>query len=98
MAESNPPVVREVKISHKEGFHTRPVMKFVDLAQSFSSIIRVHTTVNTREVVNGKSAMDLMLLGATCGTTLRIEATGPDALQAVQALVTLIQDRFGLDS
>ncbi len=98
MADPYEPVVRVVTMIHKEGFHTRPVMKFVDLAQRFVSEIRVVSLKNRRQVVNGKSAMELMLLGATHGTRLRIEATGPDAGEAADALVTLVANRFDLDS
>ena len=91
-------VLREVRITHAQGMHTRPVMKFVDLAQKFVSEVRVSSLRNTAEIVNGKSAMELMLLGATCGTTLRIQAIGSDAPQAVDALVALVVNRFDIDS
>lgn len=97
MAESPESVVREVTITHKDGFHTRPVMTFVDLAQRFQSQVRVVSLANPDEQVDGKSAMELMLLGATTGTTLRIEATGSDAHSAVEALVGLVQRCFDLE-
>lgn len=98
MAESHEPVVREVTIVNPEGFHTRPIMKFVDLAQRFVSEIRVTSLKNEQEVVNGKSAMELMLLGATSGTTLRLQAIGADAESAVDALVALVSNRFEIDA
>ncbi len=96
VVDSPQPVVRDVTINHKEGLHTRPVMKFVDLAQQFTSEIRVTSLEKVNEMVNGKSAMELMLLGATCGTCLRIQAVGPDAKEAVQGLVELVKNRFGI--
>ncbi|MEE9294471.1 MAG: HPr family phosphocarrier protein [Phycisphaerae bacterium] len=96
MAESAESVVREVTIAHHEGFHTRPVMTFVDLAQRFDAKVRVVSLNKPDEVVNGKSAMELMLLGATEGTTLRIEATGRDAHEAVEALVGLVDRCFDI--
>lgn len=94
MAGSYEPLAREVTIVNKEGFHSRPVMKFVELAQKFASDIEVVSLKKQDETVDGKSAMELMLLGATKGTIIRISATGPDAQDAVTALVTLVNKRF----
>lgn len=90
------PLVREVTILNAEGFHTRPVMRFVDEAQRYQCDIRVTSADNPDEVVNGKSAMELMLLGATQGTKLRIHAEGADASQALDGLQKLVQNRFGI--
>lgn len=84
-------------MTHRQGFHTRPVMKFVDLAQRYASDISVVSLSKSDEVVNGKSAMELMLLGATQGTRLRIEASGPDADEAVESLAALVRNHFELD-
>ena len=98
MDDSLEPVVREVIILNREGFHSRPVMRFVDVAQRFDSDIRVTSLKNEDETVDGKSAMELMVLGATKGTTLRIAATGIDAGRAVEALVGLVRNRFGTEA
>lgn len=73
-------------------------MKFVDLAQTFKSDIMVQTTKNSATRVDGKSAMEMMLLGANRGTILRITATGPDAVIAADALVDLVNNRFGTET
>lgn len=73
-------------------------MRFVDVAQRFDSDIRVTSLKNEDETVDGKSAMELMVLGATKGTTLRIAATGIDAVRAVEALVELVRNRFGTEA
>lgn len=96
MSESSEKVVREVTIQNKEGLHTRPVMKFVDMAQTFQSDISVRSVAND-QVVNGKSAMELMLLCATHGTVLEVSATGSDAANAADALAKLVQAEFQLD-
>jgi phosphocarrier protein len=69
----------------------------VDLAQRFSSDVRVTALSDAGETVDGKSAMELMLLGATAGTTLRIEAAGPDAKAALEALVNLVKNSFDIN-
>lgn len=98
MVGSNETVVREAVILNREGFHTRPVMEFVKLAQGFISEIRVMSADRKeKEEVDGKSPMGLMLLEATSGTTIRISASGPDAEQATAALVGLVENRFGTE-
>jgi phosphotransferase system HPr (HPr) family protein len=73
-------------------------MKFVDVAQQFQADITVSSTKDTQKTVDGKSAMELMLLGATDGTTLRIVAIGSDAQNAVDDLVELVRTEFGLNT
>ncbi len=97
MGESQRQVVRDVTISNREGFHSRPVMKFVDVAQRFTADIQVVSLAKADETVDGKSAMELMLLGAVKGTRLRITALGSDAEQAADALVALVTDHFDID-
>ena len=97
MADSSQHVVRDVTISNREGFHSRPVMRFVDVAQRFVADIQVVSLAKEDETVNGKSAMELMLLGAVKGTRLRVTARGPDAEEAAAALVALVNDHFGID-
>ncbi len=85
---------REVKIRNSEGLHARPVMRFVDLACTFASDIRVTNVTRGSEAADGKSAMQMMLLEATQGSVLRIEAKGPDACEAVDALAALVDAHF----
>ena len=72
-------------------------MRFVDVAQRFVADIQVVSLAKLHETVDGKSAMELMLLGATHGTRLRVTAQGPDAEEAVNALVALVGDHFGIN-
>jgi phosphocarrier protein len=45
--------------------------------------------------VNGKSIMGVMMLAAECGASVLLRASGPDAEQAVAALETLVNNKFG---
>jgi len=72
-------------------------MRFVELAQRFSASIRVAADGLNTEVVDGKSAMELMLLGAPFETQLRICATGPDAEDALEKLVALVERQFDME-
>ena len=84
----------EVVISNRQGLHARPVLRFVDLAATFSSSIRVK---RDKQEVDGKSPMEMMLLVAPRGTVLRLTAQGKDANAAVAALAGLVNDKFGED-
>lgn len=82
---------RQVKITNDFGLHLGPAAKFVKLASRFQSDIRV--SHNGRQI-NGKSILDLTLLAADCGTLLDLEAQGPDAAEALDALATLVFLKF----
>lgn len=79
-----------VEIINADGLHMRPAMQFVDVANQFKSEIIVSNADNS---VDGKSIMQMSMLAATCGTKLKIEAQGPDAQQAVEALQELVEQK-----
>ena len=83
---------KEIKILNKLGMHARASAKFTQLASRYRS--DVWLTRNDRKV-NAKSIMGVMMLAANQGATLIIETTGEDEIEAMQALVQLIEDRFG---
>ncbi|GMU34771.1 MAG: HPr family phosphocarrier protein [Planctomycetia bacterium] len=94
MTEANGQAEIEVTISNAQGLHARPVMRFVDLASTFQSSIRVLKRSDGRSV-DGKSPMEMMLLEGVKGTVFGICAQGPDAREAVQALADLVNSKFG---
>lgn len=98
MSETPTEAVREATVSNKEGLHARPVMRFVDLASKFCSTVSVANVSRNEEHVDGKSAMQMMLLEATQGCVLRIEARGKDAQEAVNALADLVHAGLGSES
>ena len=81
-----------VRISNKLGLHARASAKLTKLAGSFASDI--HMSRNGRRI-NAKSIMGVMMLAAGLGTDVEIEADGADEAAAIQALVALVDDRFG---
>jgi phosphocarrier protein len=91
MSHDNPVARRQVEITNVLGFHLRPADKFVKLALRYQAEIRVHYNGNQ---FNGKSILDLIRLAAECGTRLELEAQGPDAGQAIEALADLVSARF----
>ena len=78
-------------IVNKAGLHARAASKLVDLSAKFQCEVRV----GHEKLVDGKSILALMMLAAVKGTTLRIEADGPEEDQALISIVSLIEDGFG---
>src|SRR5689334_6814181 len=79
---------RQTTIANPLGLHLRAASEFVALAQRFQASVRV---AYKTEVVDGKSILDLTVLAAPCGELLEIEASGPDADAALEALVALVE-------
>lgn len=80
-----------VEVVNPQGLHARPANLFVRLANEFQSTIEV---VKDGERVDGKSILSVLTLVASQGTQLAIEARGPDADNAIRALVELVSDGF----
>ena len=82
----------EVTIANKFGLHARPATEFVKLANRYSSEIWVR---KDDVEVSGKSIMGVMMLAAEHGSTIVIRAAGDDSDAAVEALQSLVANRFG---
>ena len=82
---------RTVEICNERGLHARASAKFVKLAASFDAEVRVSKDGQT---VDARSIMGLMMLAAGIGSSIDIEADGPDAEAAVTALSDLVAARF----
>jgi phosphocarrier protein HPr len=85
-------ITTQITISNKLGLHARASAKLTKLAGSFRSDI--HLSRNGRRV-NAKSIMGVMMLAAGLGSEISIEADGDDEQAAMQALRSLIDDKFG---
>lgn len=81
-----------VPIINKLGLHARAASKFVKLASSFASQVRI---VKGGREANGKSIMGVMMLAASCGSNVDLIVDGPDEDLALAALAGLISARFG---
>ena len=84
-------VTRPVTIVNTLGLHARAAARFVHLASSFTSLIRVTRGART---MDGKSILGLLLLSAGRGSEIEISADGPDEEQAVEALAALVAKGF----
>jgi phosphocarrier protein len=85
---------RQVKIVNTYGLHMRPSNKFVKLASEFQSDVTVY---HDGRKANGKSMLEMTMLAAECGSTIEIEASGPDAEQALNALAALVAAGFHME-
>lgn len=83
-----------IQIRNKYGLHARPAAEFVKLATQFQCEI----WVRKQELeVNGKSIMGMMMLAAECGAEITIRADGDDEKEAIDRLISLVNNRFGED-
>ncbi len=85
---------KTVTIVNKLGLHARAAAKFVTLASSFASDIKV---ARNGQEVNGKSIMGVMMLAASKGTDITLIINGNDETEAIEKLSELVQERFGED-
>jgi len=83
---------QEVEILNKIGLHIRPASLLVETARKFKSRIWME---KDGQRANGKSIVSLLLLSAGRGSRVKIGAEGPDAHEAVEALVKIVEDKFG---
>lgn len=87
-------LVREINITNQRGLHARASAKFVKCAEGFDANISVSRDGQT---VPGTSIMGLMMLAASIGTSIVVEATGPQAEAAMSALEDLVTRKFDED-
>lgn len=86
-----PDLSKKVKIVNEHGLHARAAAEFVKLANQFESDIVV---VRESNEVDGKSIMNLLMLGAGCGSEIELRVSGADESQALQELIDLIANGF----
>ena len=83
---------RELTILNQRGLHARASAKFVQCAERFDADV---TVSRDGQSVGGTSIMGLMMLAAAIGSSICVEANGPQAAEALEALAALVEDKFG---
>ncbi|NRA21325.1 MAG: HPr family phosphocarrier protein [Oceanospirillaceae bacterium] len=90
----------EIRIINKLGLHARAASKLVTIASKYPCNINITKTnqdasgKSTLKIVDGKSIMSVMMLAANLGTDLLIETSGEEQDQALEAIRTLINNKF----
>jgi phosphocarrier protein len=85
-------LVRELTIVNGRGLHARASAKFVKCAEGFDADI---TVSRDGQSASGVSIMGLMMLAAGEGSTIEVEARGPQAAEALEAIAELVTSGFG---
>ena len=82
----------ELEIQNKKGLHARAAAAFVKTVAPFDCEVEVERIGQT---VSGCSIMGLMMLAASKGTTIKVNCSGAQAQEALQAITDLINNKFG---
>ncbi len=90
-----PDVTRDVILKIENGLHLRPISAIVGSLGDLTCDVRIRFGDRTADA---RSASDLMLLAATCGSPLTVSADGPDAAAAVAAVVRVLESRESPDA
>lgn len=87
---------KDVTIRNASGFHIRPAQLFTEKAASFKSNVTVKLYNEPNQTIaDGKSILGLMTLGLEKGSVINLSTDGPDAQEALDALVELVESGFG---
>lgn len=82
---------KKITIKNKLGMHARAAVKFVNMANRFSSSVRIE---KDGDEIDGKSILGILTLAAVQGTEIVLKVSGKDEDRALTALVDLIDNRF----
>lgn len=85
-------IEKKIIIKNKLGLHARAAVKFVNLANRYSSSVRI---VKDGNEVDGKSILGILTLAASQGTPIKLVISGRDENMAMKALCELINNKFG---
>ena len=80
-------IKKKIKIKNPQGLHARPASAFVRIANKYEADI---TVKKGSEKVNGKSIMGLLMLAASEGSVVEVEASGSDAIAAMVELESFL--------
>ena len=85
---------QQLTIQNKLGLHTRAAAKLVDTAKKYASRIEL---IFRDRVVDCKSIMGVITLGAQKDHVIDVMVTGEDEEQAIEAINKLVNNKFGED-
>ncbi len=85
-------ITNTVTISNKLGLHARASAKLTKLAGSHQCEVWM---ARGERRINAKSIMGVMMLAAGMGSEVQVETNGADEQACMDALLALINDKFG---
>jgi len=85
---------RTLQIVNRKGLHARATAKLVQCVEAYDAQV---TVTRCGETVGGTSIMGILTLGAGIGTSITVAATGPAAVDVLDAVEKLIAGKFGED-
>ncbi len=80
-------------VVNEKGLHTRPSTELVKCATSFKAQV---TLIYQNYTVNAKSLLGILMLAASRGAKIKVEATGEDAELAVKSILSLARNKFNI--
>ena len=89
-------VKQTVEITNKLGMHARPAMKLFELMQGFEAEVLLRNVEGTEAEAN--SVIALLMLDSAKGRQIEVEATGPQEVEALAAVIALFNSGFDEDS
>ncbi len=81
-----------LKIVNEKGLHARASARFVEVVERFDASAEVEKDGMS---VSGDSIMGLLMLAASRGTEIVVRTSGAQAEELLDALATLVDERFG---
>lgn len=81
-----------LEIKNRLGLHLRAASALAETVRGFKSVVKI--AIGSNEV-DARSVINLMMLGASIGTKLKVRAEGPDAQAALDSVRKLFENRFG---
>ncbi len=85
---------KTLRIESELGLHARAAAKLVKLASQFKSDVKL-SRLNSQQQVDAKSILGILLLAASQGTEIEVMTDGSDEKRAMEAVVQLVNNRFG---
>ena len=82
---------QEIKIVNRLGLHARAAAQLVRMASEYPCNIQLE---KDGQVSNAKSVMEVLMLGAPAGTSIKVSADGEKEEEALRAIVSLFEARF----
>lgn len=86
--ETHESIIRQVTLAHRNGLHLTPIGAIVKAVTGLTADVKISFD---GKIADTRSAMDMMLLGATAGAELTLEAVGSDAEEALQAVAQILE-------